>query len=53
MKVFCVVYVFNYPFQFITSLLLGFLAKLRKATLSIAISVCPRGTTHLPLDKSP
>ena len=31
-------------------LLLGAFAKFRKATISFVVSVCPRGTTRLPLD---
>ena len=29
---------------------LGAIAKLRKATISFFMSVCPHGTTRLPLD---
>ena len=45
---------FRHLLVFLFSSLLGAIAKLRKATISFVMSVCPsvrpRGTTRLPLD---
>ena len=42
--------VFGFKIHLLVWVLFGFFAKLRKATISFVMSVCPHGTTQLPLE---
>jgi hypothetical protein len=43
-------YLYEIRLSMVSTLFLGALAKLRKAAISVVMSVCPHGITRLPLN---